>query len=121
MINPSLVNHTLQTLNLLSPEELLAVEPVCSSVCSEMTKRVRSEKDETNPAVINACAYLTFYRFTLLRGLSQEEFTSFKAGDITVSQNRNARLENAVKLRDEALLSASPYLKDIDFVFRTVT
>ncbi len=104
----------------LSAEECKRATPFCLSACSAMSERLRDAKYEDEPAVITACAALALYSFTLLKLSSGEEFSSFKAGDITVSKSAGADVENAVKFRDEALLNAANYLKDVDFVFRAV-
>jgi hypothetical protein len=56
----------------------------------------------------------------LLASGTTDDFLSFKAGDITVKQNYEARIENAAKLKQENLVLAAPYLTDINFVFEAV-
>ena len=64
--------------------------------------------------------YLSYYRIMLNAVLSGEYASSFKAGDITVTQTPALALENAARLRDEALISAAPLLRDTDFMFKQV-
>ncbi len=71
-------------------------------------------------AVITACAGLALYNYSLLKSSSNEEFSSFKAGDVTISRSASSAFEGAVKFRDESLLSAVPYLTDVNFVFEAV-
>jgi hypothetical protein len=55
----------------------------------------------------------------LVNGTS-DEFSSFKIGDVTVTQNHQSRVENAIRFKNESLVSAASYLTDIDFVFEAV-
>ncbi len=110
----------LEDINLLAEDEVKKAMPFCLSACAKLSQRLKAVKYEDEPAVINACAGLAFYNYSLLQCSSAEDFSSFKAGDITISRSASSALECAVKLRDEALLSATDYLTDVDFVFKAV-
>lgn len=121
MINVWSVSQMLEDTGVLSSEDTKKAMPFCISACAKLSKRLKDVKYEDEPAVINACAGLALYTYTLLQSSSNEDFSSFKAGDITISKSSSASIENAVKFRDEALLQASEYLTDVDFVFKAVT
>lgn len=104
----------------LTPEEAIKVMPFCLSACSQLSKRLKDVENEDEPAVINACAGIALYNYSLLQCSKSEDFSSFKAGDITISKSKNSNFESAVKFRDEALLQASEFLTDVDFVFKAV-
>jgi hypothetical protein len=120
MINVWSVSKLLEDTGVLTEEEVKRAMPFCLSACANLSKRLKDVKFEDEPAIINACAGLALYNYSILRGNSSDNFSSFKAGDITISRSASSTLENAVKFRDEALLQATEYLTDVDFVFQAV-
>lgn len=120
MINVWSVSQLLEDSGVISAEDVKKVTPFCVSACAGLSKRLKDVKFEDEPAVINACAGIAFYNYSLLKSSGDDDFSSFKAGDITVSKSRSAILSNVVKFRDEALLQAAEYLTDVDFVFKAV-
>lgn len=120
MINVWSVSQMLEDTGVLSAEEAKRAMPFCLSACAQLSKRLKNVKYEDEPAVINACVGIALYNYSLLNSTSQDNFASFKAGDVTVSKSSSAILESAVKLRDEALFQATEYLKDVDFIFEAV-
>lgn len=120
MINVWSVSQVLEDTGVLSPEECKKAMPFCVSACARLSKRLKNVKFEDEPAVINACAGIALYSYTLLQSSGSDDFSSFKAGDVTVSKSSSATVENAVNFRDDALFQASEYLTDVDFVFKAV-
>ena len=120
MINVWSVSKLLEDTGILTEDEAKKAMPFCLSACAKLSKRLKDVKFEDEPAVITACAGIALYNYTLLHSHSDENFESFKAGDITITKSSSAILENAVKFRDEAMLNATDYLTDVDFVFRAV-
>lgn len=120
MINIWSVTQTLESIGSLTDGEIKKAMPFAVIACSEITERLKKPEYEEEPAVLMACAALTIYRYTLSKSSGEEDFSSFKAGDITVSRSAAASAENAVRLRDEAMASAAGFLTDIDFMFGTV-
>ena len=119
MINVWSVSKILEDSEILTPEETKKATPFCVAACAEMSKRLKDIKDEDCYSIIVACAGIALYNYMLLCGCA-EEFSSFKAGDVTIKQSYGLRLESAAKFRDEALLQAAPYLIDVDFAFEAV-
>ena len=120
MINVWSVSKLLEDTGVLTEDEAKRVMPFCLSACAKLSKRLKDVKFEDEPAVITACAGIALYNYTLLRSHSDENFESFKAGDITITKSPSASFESAVKFRDEAMLNATDYLTDVDFVFQAV-
>ena len=120
MINVWSVAKFLEDTGALTEDEVKQAMPFCLSACARLSKRLKNEKFCDAPAVINACAGIALYDYTLLKSSSAEDFSSFKAGDVTISRSSSSSFESAVKFRDEAMLNATDYLTDVDFVFRTV-
>lgn len=119
MIDTSNVLGVICNSELISETEFQKIEPYCKVTCEQLSQRLKSEDYADVSAVIMACVGVTLYNFLLLNGTA-EEFSSFKAGDVTVTQNHQSRIENAVKFKNEALVSASSYLTDVDFIFEAV-
>ena len=120
MISYTLVNAVLTSMKIMTDEEIKSAETICKAVCSEFSKKLRKLEYNSEDAVLSACAAMVYFKFVVAQGLKSDNYTSFKAGDIKVTQSYSARLESATIYRDDALLSAAPYLKDVDFVFRMV-
>lgn len=93
---------------------------ICDTVANEMSQQLKNESFCTEKSVIYACATVSLYRYFLTAGLSDENYESVKAGDVTVKRSASLVLEMAEKLRDEALSSASPYFTDMSFAFKVV-
>ena len=120
MINVWSVSQMLEDTGLLTADEAKKATPFCLAASTSLTPRLRNTKDEENPAVIMACAGIALYNYTLSAGAGSEDFSSFKAGDVTISKSTSALVENAEKFRNEALISATPFLIDVDFIFEAV-
>ncbi len=120
MINVWSVSQLLEDTGVLTEDEVKKAMPFCLSACANLSKRLKDIKFEDEPAVITACAGLALYNYSLLQGSSAEDFSSFKAGDVTISRSPSAVFESAVKFRDESMLQATNYLTDVDFVFKAV-
>lgn len=120
MINVWSVSKLLEDTGVLTEDEVKKAMPFCLSACANLSKRLKDVKYEDEPAVITACAGLAFYNYSLLQCSSAEDFSSFKAGDVTISRSASSTFESAVKFRDETLLLATDYLTDVDFVFKAV-
>lgn len=120
MINVWSVVKLLEDTGVLTEDEVKKAMPFCLSACARLSKRLKDEKFRDEPAVINACAGIALYDYTLLKCGSSEDFSSFKAGDVTISRSASSSFESAVKFRDESMLNATDYLTDVDFLFRTV-
>ena len=119
MIDTSVIVEIICNLGLLSDAELERIPSFCSISCEQIGQRLKDAQYSNHPVVLMACASVALYMFLLTNGTG-EDFSSFKAGDITVKHNREARIENATTLKNESLVCAAPYLNDIDFSFRAV-
>ena len=101
-----------------SDEELM---PMCSAAAAELAARVRPNADCADIRLINAAAASVNYRLCIKKMNTDENVTSFKAGDVTVSISPSALIDRAEKEKSEALLAALPLLNDDEFVFRQVS
>ncbi len=120
MIDVVVVAKAVRKLINVSDGETFDVIPTVSVACAQLSDRLKKAEYATDKRVVDAAVYLSYYRLLLRQVLSGEAQTSFKAGDITVSQSPALMLEKAGELRDDAICAASPMLEDMDFVFRQV-
>lgn len=120
MIDVCSVIKCLEDIGALTAEDCKKAMPFCLNACTEISHRLRRDDLAEEPAVIMACAGLALYRYSLAMNASGEDFSSLKAGDVTISRSPAAMTENAVRFRDEAMSGAARYLTDVDFVFETV-
>ncbi len=120
MINIWSVAQLLEDTGAVSEADSKRIVPFCLSACATLSPRLRQPQFEDNPAVLMACAGLALYSFTMSAGAGNEDFSSFKAGDITISRSAQAQIENAESFRNSTLAAAAPYLTDVDFVFEAV-
>ena len=100
-----------------SDEELMPM----SAAAAELAARVRANADCTDIRLINAAAASVNYRLCVKKMNTDENVTSFKAGDVTVSISPSALIDRAEKEKSEAMLAALPLLNDDEFVFRQVS
>lgn len=119
MINVLSVSQVIVDMGVLTDDEIKKAMPFCINASNKLSSYLKDTSFEDRLEVIMACAGLALYNYTLLCSTS-DDFSSFKAGDVTVSRSSASAIENAIKLRDETMVIASPYLKDINFVFEAV-
>lgn len=120
MIDAALIFNRLQEITTIDDDGAVICLPLCSDVAVEFSSKVKFEKDESNPLVIYAAATTAFYRYMLLKCLEDGGTTQFKAGDVTVTKSIDCVMQSAQKLRQDALIAATEYFCDDDFVFRQV-
>ncbi len=92
---------------------------LCMTCLEEIRARLRDGADGNDARIERAAAGLAFYKLTLKR-ISEDGTASFKAGDVSVSQNPTELLAMAAIVRDEALAVAAPLLRDDLFLFRQI-
>ncbi|MCL2509400.1 MAG: hypothetical protein FWF05_09510 [Oscillospiraceae bacterium] len=116
-MNQWTVLNSLRQFTALDDEGAAKALPFCKTSLDEIRENLRDAADENDPRVIRAAAGLAFYRMTVQRLAGEDSVTSFKAGDVTVSQSASAALDIASKIRDETYLAVLPLLKDDRFIF----
>ncbi len=120
MIDVVKVAKAVRKIMKLTEEETFDVMPTVSVACAQLSDRLEKPEKASDPRVVNAAVYLSYYRLLLRNAAQDDTPTSFKAGDVTVSQSPALALSQAAALRDEAIIAAAPLLRDMDFVFRQV-
>lgn len=119
MINVLSVSQILVDMGVLSEDDAKKAMPFCISASNKLSKQLKDASFEDQLEVIMACAGMALYNYALMNS-TNDDFDSFKAGDVTISRSPASVLENAVKLRDETMVNATPYLTDINFMFEAV-
>ncbi len=120
MIGNYTVLNGLRQLITLDEQEAENALPLCSICLNEIKSSLRKGADENDIRIAQAASALAFYRLAVRQLADSGGTTSFKAGDVTVSQSPAATLETAVAVRDEALANAADLIEDRSFVFRQV-
>lgn len=99
---------------------------LCKASLNEITSMLKADADRADARIACAAAANAYYKLSLRRSFSssQEEFTSFKAGDVSITQGNQKQsekiLDKAEKLYHEALRSIIPLCQDNGFAFENV-
>lgn len=104
----------------LDKEEAEKLLPVCVVNLQRILAMVNEDADKDDVRITEAAAALSFYDYAIKLKNEVDNITSFKAGDITVSQTSNSLTENAEKIKKDALLELTPLIKDTSFIFMNV-
>ncbi len=64
---------------------------LCKASLNEITSMLKADADRADARIASAAAANAYYKLSLKRSFSssQEEFTSFKAGDISITQGNS--------------------------------
>lgn len=119
VIDPEKVLSSLKIItdiDLESEENALAL---CSHAASQLNQKLRSPLYGDDARVISAAAALALTFKVRKDTLSSDGFSSFKAGDVSVSTD-NSKEEISRSLFKEALAAAAPCLIDDNFLFTEV-
>lgn len=107
------------------------ISDVCRTSLKEILTLLKPGADGCDMRVTAAAACSAYYKLMLKRYAASEtagdEFTSFKAGDISISgrsssasKDAQVRLDKAERLLDAAMIKLAPLCEDNSFEFRQV-
>ncbi|MCQ2471336.1 MAG: hypothetical protein MJ147_04790 [Clostridia bacterium] len=93
---------------------------LCAQCFESIVKELKSGTDTDDPRILNAAAAKAFYLLCVKEKSAQTggEITSFKAGDLSVSQKSSeagSKLEAARKLYESELKKLTPLYEDTGF------
>ena len=91
--------------------------PLCVVNLKKIETLLRDDADKDDIRICEAAACMSYYDYTLRLASEEENVTSFKAGDVTISRSVRSLIEYASTLKEEALKALIPLLKDDGFVF----
>lgn len=100
--------------------EAQILDPVCTAVCNQLEQEVKEGINANDVRLMYLAAALINRRLRLRDYYSADGVESFKAGDVTVTSKPQCLIDLAGKEVNEALIKASPLLKDTGFSFRQV-
>lgn len=108
-----------------SEDEEDMILALCKSSLKEIEAMLKADADRADARISAAAAANAYYKLSLKRSFSteKEEFTSFKAGDVSITQNtadNSKMLENAQKLYESSLRNLIPLCKDNGFAFENI-
>lgn len=99
---------------------------LCKTSLKEIEAMLKADADRTDVRIASAAACVAYYKLTVKRNFSSDDndgFTSFKAGDVSITQNskdRTKELANAEKLYEKAFQSIIPLCTDNGFAFENI-
>ena len=97
---------------------------LCTSWLEKTRRKLKSATDYSDPRVVSAAAAAALYVLTVRSCISgADEYSTFKAGDITVSQSaasKNNKLAYAKELYLEAMRELAPIAEDNSFYVRKI-
>lgn len=94
--------------------------PICSIALSRVLLRLKEGVPQDHPLIVDTAAAVAYYEYSLRKSAERQGLRHFKAGDITVHTKADDELAAATSLKDEALVAASPILKDVGFAFERI-
>ncbi len=94
--------------------------PLCVVNLRRVMAQLNEKADKDDIRITEAAAALTYYDYSIKLSNQTDNITSFKAGDITVSQTSNSLTEHAEKIKKAALLELTPLMRDTSFIFMNV-
>lgn len=104
----------------IDDEEAEKYLPLCVVNLHRIKSQLRDDADMDDVRITEAAAALTYYDYTVRLSSINEDFTSFRAGDITVSKTTSSLTENAEKIKKSALLELTPLMRDTSFIFLNI-
>lgn len=104
-------------------DEILSL---CKASLNEINSMLKADADRADARIASAAAANAYYKLSFKRSSSSvsEGITSFKAGDVSITQGNQSQsekiLDKAEKLYHEALQSIIPLCQDNGFAFENV-
>ena len=117
------VKESLNRLVDLTDDELLNTEALCRECFKEITAGLKADADSEDPRVTAAATGLALYKLMLKRSNDFESITSFKAGDVSISQSKSdasAQLKKAEEYFKQCFSKIVPLCQDNGFAFTNV-
>lgn len=98
---------------------------LCKTSLKEIEAMLKPEADRTDMRIASAAAALAYYKLSLKRSFTAdgEDITSFKAGDVSITQSRadtTRMLDKAETLYRNALEVIIPLCTDNGFAFENI-
>lgn len=91
--------------------------PLCFFAAGEISPRLRSTASPDDTRILTLAAAEVYCLLLAKREVSEDEPDSFRAGDVTVKNDRKRKTAEAESIRRQAYLNAVPCLRDDEFMF----
>ena len=119
MVSEFEVFDEMERLTDIAQEDRETCLDICKKCMDKTRRSLKSGEDESDPRVVWAAAAMALYVWTIRNSVSGSgEYSSFKAGDITVSQSstqKNNKVSFAKELYLEAQRDLAPLVEDNSF------
>lgn len=88
---------------------------ICENAMYELASMLKAAADPADPRLIKAAAGMAYYEYALYCLTDPNEPESFKAGDVSVKNNKSEKLSIAKAIRDAGLENIRDLLTDNSF------
>lgn len=88
---------------------------ICENAMHELAAMLKPTTDPADQRLVKAAAGVAYYEYALYCLTNPNEPESFKAGDVTVKNNKNENLSIAKTIRDTGLENISDLIIDRSF------
>lgn len=117
MLGAGAVFERLSSMIEIDKGEKSRLMPFCETAAAVIGAKTRADADKSDVRLLTAAAALAYGRYMLLRGASDGNIESFKAGDVTVSYGNSSAGQSIDSFVKAALADAADLFSDDDFVF----
>lgn len=119
------VKDSLAELTVWEDNEDESILSLCKSSLKEIEAMLKADADRTDVRIASAAAALAYYKLSVKKSFSSdsEDVTSFKAGDVSITQSRadtSRMLDKAEVLYRNALEAIIPLCTDNGFAFENI-
>ncbi len=91
--------------------------PCCEKGLAWVQRRLRDGADKNDPLITTTAAALAHYFFFIYRLSDPDKYSTYKAGDMTISRDISKELEFEKSVKNEAIAAACSILSDGGFCF----
>ena len=92
-----------------------ASRKICENAMHELTSMLKATANPADPRLVKAAAGIAYYEYALYCLTNPNEPESFKAGDVSVKNNKTEALNIAKTIRDAALENIRDLIIDKSF------
>ena len=104
----------------IEEEDREKIKSFCQSAAAQMNERIKPGADTSDIRILTAAAAVALHDYFCVKNVSDSDFDSFKAGDVTVSKSSENTSKAVSELKRNAMTAAAPLLDDTEFLFKTI-
>lgn len=120
MIDENSVMSTLKREYRLRDTPEAELRGICRGVCIQLENDILPKADRRDMRLIYLAAAKAYRKLVFRLIASEDEISSFRAGDVAITQNPTASAALTETILCDALQAAAPLLRDREFAFMRV-